>query len=55
MIKYSTITIFFFSFFFNLYAEVVNKIEISGNSRISNETVKIYGDIKLNKDYSEKL
>ena len=54
MIKYSTITIFFFSFFFNLYAEVVNKIEISGNSRISNETVKIYGDIKLNKDYSEK-
>ena len=54
MIKYLAITFFFFSFFFNLYAEVVKNIEISGNSRISNETVKIYGDIKLNKDYSEK-
>ncbi len=35
-------------------AETVNKIEISGNTRVSNETIKIYGDIKLNQDYSEK-
>ncbi len=36
------------------YAEIVKKIEIIGNKRVSNETVKIYGDIELNKDYSEK-
>ena len=36
------------------YAEVVKKIVISGNNRVSDETVKIYGDIKTNQDYSEK-
>ena len=35
-------------------AEVVNKINISGNSRVSNETIKIYGDIKINENYSEQ-
>jgi outer membrane protein insertion porin family len=34
-------------------AEVVNKIQIDGNKRISDETIKVYGEIKLNKDYSE--
>ena len=32
---------------------MVNKLDISGNNRVSNETIKIYGDIKENKDYSE--
>ena len=36
----------------NLKADVLKKIEISGNSRISSETIKVYGDIELNKDYS---
>ena len=27
-------------------AEIVNKIDISGNKRISDETIKVYGDIK---------
>ena len=35
-------------------ADVVNKIEINGNKRISDETIKIYGNIKISKDYSEK-
>ena len=34
-------------------AEIVKKIEISGNQRVSDATIKIYGDIKLNKDYNE--
>ena len=34
-------------------AEVVNKIQIDGNKRTSDETIKVYGEIKLNKDYSE--
>ena len=37
-----------------LNAAVIKKIEIDGNKRISNETIKIYGNIKANKDYSEK-
>ena len=43
------------SFFYTsiLQAEVVKDIQIKGNKRVSNETIKIYGDIKLNKDYSE--
>jgi len=37
-----------------LKAEIVKKIEIFGNTRVTNETVKIYGDIKINNDYSEQ-
>ena len=34
---------FFFSF---LNAEIVKKIEINGNKRISDETIKVYGEFK---------
>jgi outer membrane protein insertion porin family len=33
-------------------AAMLKKIEIIGNSRISNETIKVYGEIEINKDYS---
>ncbi len=46
------ITFFFLSATF-ASAEVVNKIIIKGNKRVSDETIKVYGDIKINKDYSE--
>ncbi len=36
------------------FAEIVNKINISGNTRVSDETIKIYGDIKINEDYTEQ-
>ncbi len=35
-------------------AEIIKKIEITGNNRFSEETIKVYGDIKINKDYSER-
>ena len=38
----------------NLFAEILKKIEISGNTRISNETIKVYGEIKLNQNYSNE-
>ena len=40
-------------FFINSYAfaDVLKKIEVSGNKRISSETIKVYGEIQLNKDY----
>ena len=39
--------------FSSLLAEIVNKINIKGNSRISAETIKVYGGIEINKDYNE--
>ena len=53
---YKFILFFFLSTFFatQSFAEVVKKINISGNERVSVETIKIYGKIDLNSDYSEK-
>ena len=51
-----SVLIFFLVFiFFNSKAisEQVTKIEIFGNERISDETIKIFGDIELNKDLSD--
>ena len=33
-----------------LTAEIINKIEITGNERISDETVKVYGDVSVNQN-----
>ena len=37
----------------NLFAEDVKKFNIIGNSRISDETIKVYGNIEVNKNYNE--
>ena len=49
------IILFFFTLtvFKNLEAETIKKIEIIGNERISTETIKVYGEIDLNKDYTQ--
>ena len=54
MYKYKVIIISCFLFIFTAQAEVIKDIKIEGNTRVSNETIKIYGDIKINEDYSEK-
>ena len=41
-------------FSFNLRSEVVNKIEINSNKRISDETVILYGKINIKEDLNEK-
>ena len=51
--KILSIFIIFFLLSLPLKAEVAKDVIINGNDRISNETVKVYGGIKLNKDYSE--
>ena len=49
--------IFFLTFLFitfindQSYSEEVKKIEVNGNERISAETIMIFGDIALGKDY----
>jgi len=35
-------------------ADIVKNFTVNGNKRISEETIKIYGKIELNKDYTEK-
>ena len=49
---YKYILIFFFFLNFELHAEVIQNVEIKGNDRISDETIKVYGEIDLNKDYT---
>ena len=39
--------------FTSLEAEIVKDLKIKGNKRVTNETVKIYGEIEIGKDYSE--
>ncbi len=39
-----------FSFFTYAFADVVKKIEISGNYRISNETIKMFSGVKTNEN-----
>ena len=36
----------------NVSAEIVKKIKITGNERLSKETIQVYGEVKLNEDYS---
>ena len=33
------------------YSEIVNKLEVKGNERISPETIAIFGDITIGKNY----
>ena len=42
---------FFSSFSVKSYSEVVDKVEIEGNERISLETIIVFGDIAIGKDY----
>ena len=49
MKKYFIIT-FLILFTNTLSAEIVKKIEITGNDRVSDETVKVYGDIAINQN-----
>ena len=54
MYKYFLIISFFFLFFLSTKAEIVNEIKIKGNKRISEETIKLYGNIETKKDYTER-
>lgn len=53
MIKKIFTLLFFLLYFLSVKAEVVEKIVIEGNKRISDETIKIYGEVELNKNFTE--
>ena len=54
MRKLFIICLIYLFFTTSLFVEVVNKINISGNNRVNEETIKIYGGIKIKEDYSEQ-
>ena len=46
-----SIILFFSLHNFNAYSEIVDKVEVLGNERISLETIIVFGDITIGKDY----
>ena len=56
MARFKKILSFFLLFLFLIngksFAEVVKKVEIEGNDRISQETIMVFGDISIGKDYN---
>ena len=53
MFKIITIVLFFLLSTLSLNAEIVRNLKIIGNERVSDETIKVYGDIELGKNYKE--
>ena len=49
--KFILIVIFFAFLNANSHSEIVKKIEVVGNERISKETIVIFGDVALGKNY----
>ena len=50
IIKIITIYLYFLT---SVNSEIINKIIISGNKRISNETVKMFSGVEVNEDISD--
>ena len=48
---FSTLALLFFIFTANSYSEVVNKVKVAGNDRISLESIILFGDIKMGNNY----
>ena len=48
-----TLTIFFF-IITSALSEKIKKYEVSGNNRISNETIILFGEIDIDKDLNDK-
>ena len=45
--------LFFIFYTNNAYSEVVNKVDVKGNERISLETIMVFGDISIGQDYEK--
>ena len=45
------ILLFFIFFSVKSYSEVVNKVEVKGNDRISLETIMVFGDVSIGTNY----
>ena len=54
--KKINIFVILFSIFLTVdsYSEIVKKIDIKGNDRIASETIVVFGDIVVGKNYEDK-
>ena len=50
---YVFVILFCILFNVNCYSEVVNKVDVQGNERISKETIMVFGDIAIGKNYEQ--
>ena len=41
---------FYIIFITPVYSEIINKIVVNGNARISNETIKMFSKVSLNEE-----
>ncbi len=53
MFKFISIILFFTLFTFKVNSEVVNKIEVKNNNRVSKDTILIFSKIEIGKDYTQ--
>ena len=54
LFKFSITLIFLFSINCSyLFAEIIKKVEINGNDRISNETIKLFANVDINDDLNK--
>ena len=54
IIFFTFISLFLNSIFIPAYGEIIKKIEINGNNRISNETIMMFSSISINDDLDQK-
>ena len=54
IVKKTFLTFIFILVFFtsSSYSEIINKLIVNGNERITPETIAVFGDITLGKDYN---
>ena len=48
---FATLVLFLFAFSNISNSETINSVEVRGNERISKETIVVFGDISLGKNY----
>ena len=53
LFKFITKSGLIFLIFSHLNAAIINGIKIEGNKRVSDETIRVYGEIKLNENVDE--
>ena len=55
LLKYFTLLSIIYFFFSHINAAIINEIRVEGNKRVSNETIKVYGGIKLNENVDQNI
>ena len=56
MLKYIIkITFILLIFCTNSYSEIIKKVDVTGNKRISKETILVLGNIKVDNDFTNDL